>query len=260
MMTMIVGQQMSLLLAMLSWLALGVSITCFGTVLEAKCNPAHSYPRLLPDLATHISQPSLPTLIRHFLYDQLNPDGPLTSSEVPLDACPLVSGPISVFHSAVATFFAPSDNSGIWGMRHERIRSTPVWRKKAPRRDCAYAINDQNKEGFLGMSIVRIHLLFSFGHLGVEYPCALVEWYERTGQQPDEDIGMWVVKPETRGRHAEPVLSVLHLDCLLRGAHLIPVYGQQPLPPKFSYTYSLNCFEAFYVNKYIDNHANVTIF
>ena len=34
---------------------------------------------------------------------------------------------VSVFHSAVATFYALSDISGIRGMRREHIRSTPSW-------------------------------------------------------------------------------------------------------------------------------------
>ncbi|KAF8805466.1 hypothetical protein BYT27DRAFT_7104486 [Phlegmacium glaucopus] len=40
--------------------------------------------------------------------------------------------PISVYHSAVASFYAPSDPSGIQGMHCEWIQSTPSWRYRAP--------------------------------------------------------------------------------------------------------------------------------
>jgi hypothetical protein len=54
--------------------------------------------------------------------------------------------------------------------------------------------------------------------------------------------------------------SVLHLDSFLRGAHLIPVYGDEALPVDFHYSYSLDAFQAFYVNKFIDHHANEIAF
>jgi hypothetical protein len=36
--------------------------------------------------------------------------------------------PITTYNSAVARFYAPSDFSGMHGMRRERIRSIPKWR------------------------------------------------------------------------------------------------------------------------------------
>ena len=70
--------------------------------------------------------------------------------------------------------------------------------------------------------------------------------------------GMWVVCPDsTRGIRDR---SVLHLDSFLRGAHLIPVYGDETLPVDFHYSYSLDTFQAFYVNKFIDHHANEIAF
>ncbi|KAJ7939396.1 hypothetical protein B0H13DRAFT_1587096, partial [Mycena leptocephala] len=61
-------------------------------------------------------------------------------------------------HSAIATFYATSDLSGIRGMRRERIRSTPKWRKYGPRRDCAFAVESQDEQGFHGMSVVHTFL------------------------------------------------------------------------------------------------------
>ena len=70
--------------------------------------------------------------------------------------------------------------------------------------------------------------------------------------------GLWIVHPDiTCGRRNQ---SVLHLDSFLWGAHLIPVYGKERLPVDFDYNYSLDAFDAFYVNKYIDHHANEIAF
>jgi hypothetical protein len=161
---------------------------------------------------------------------------------------------ISVFHSAVATFLAPSDPSGTHGMRRERIRSTPSWRGREPRYDCAFLVEDETKEGMMGMAIVRVMLFFSLDYDDVYYPCALVEWFKKVGNDPV--TGMWVVQPDTtRGSQDK---SVVHLDSFLRAAHLIPVYGTrtESLPLDFHFSYSLDTFDAYYVNKYIDHHAN----
>jgi hypothetical protein len=165
---------------------------------------------------------------------------------------------MSVFHSAVATFYAPSDDCGVRGMHRERIRSTPSWRKQGPRRDCAFVVEDQEKLGMKGLSVVRVKLFFSFQHDGKAYPCALVEWFKTIGRSPDRDTGMWKVVPEYEGR--QRMVSVLHLDTFLRGAHLLPIFDDEPLPVGFPRTYSLDAFEAFYVDKYADNHAHEIAF
>ncbi|KAJ6548944.1 hypothetical protein B0H19DRAFT_1300082 [Mycena capillaripes] len=217
-----------------------------------------SYPRFAADLATFIKVPNFPELLSSFLDDQLAsdiyPDNDY-SSDGGLD---LSQYSISVYHSAVATFYAPSDPSGIRGMRRERIRSTPKWRKHGPRRDCAFAVENQNEQGFRGMSVVRVRLFFSFIYDGVDYPCALVDWFKKVGRSPDLETGMWIVEPEMKGRAR--LTTIVHLDTLLRGAHLIPVYGEDYLPVGFHYTYSLDAFKSFHVNKYIDRHSNEIAF
>jgi hypothetical protein len=158
---------------------------------------------------------------------------------------------IAVFHSAVATFFSPSDPCGTRGMRRERIRSTPSWRGCEARRDCAFIVEDNTKSGMSGMAVVRVQLLFSFLYDDVHYPCALVEWFTKVGC--DRVTGLWVVCPDaTRGKRDR---TVVHLDSFLRAAHLIPVYDKK-IPLDFHYTYSLDSFDAYYVNKYVDHHAN----
>ncbi|KAJ7923957.1 hypothetical protein B0H13DRAFT_1602154 [Mycena leptocephala] len=69
---------------------------------------------------------------------------------------------------------------------------------------------------------------------------------------------MWIVEPEFRGKGR--LVTILHLDSLLRVAHLIPVFGSTHIPIGFSYRYSLDAFKAFHVKKYIDHHANEIAF
>ncbi|KAF8220245.1 hypothetical protein L208DRAFT_1165072, partial [Tricholoma matsutake] len=107
-----------------------------------------------------------------------------------------ISSLISVFHSATATFYAPSDPSGIHGMRQEQMQCTPVWCGGAPHHDCVYVVVDNEQDGFCGMSVVCLCLLFSFQYGGVSYPCALVEWFRKVGDEPDGQTGMWIIEPE----------------------------------------------------------------
>jgi hypothetical protein len=55
------------------------------------------------------------------------------------------------------------------------------------------------------------------------------------------------------------VLEVVHLDAIMRGAHLIGVAGPHffwPSDRSFTFANSLDYFRACYVNKYIDYHAH----
>ncbi|KAJ6552648.1 hypothetical protein DFH09DRAFT_925006 [Mycena vulgaris] len=112
-------------------------------------------------------------------------------------------------------------------MCRERIQSTPPWRKKGPRRDCAFAVADQHALGFRGMSTVRVQLFFSFTRDGVDYPCTQV------GRSPDIETGMWILEPEMK-EHTR-LTTIVRLDALLRGTHHIPVYGDSHIPVGFRY-------------------------
>jgi hypothetical protein len=215
------------------------------------------YPRSLEALAVHIDQPQLPTLARCFLFDQVNENAEITSADIELKDCPVIEGKISVFHSAIASFFAPSDECGLRGIRRERIRSCPLWRGKAPRRDCAFIVEDEEKPGMRGMNVARIQLFFSFTHNNKLYPCALVQWFSRIGRSPDFETGMWKVRPDVR--HGQRLCSVVHLDSILRGVHLLPIFGRGFLPVNFDYTYSLDAFAAYYVNHFADHHSHEII-
>ena len=64
---------------------------------------------------------------------------------------------------------------------------------------------------------------------------------------------MWIVQPDP----GDNGLDVIHLDTMLRGAHLIGVANG--FTPKIKFTESLDAFKAFYVNKYADYHTHETV-
>ena len=201
------------------------------------------YPRGIDDLSEFIGEPDLDYLTRECIANQLG---------CPTDDIPLLRINVSVYHSAVSNFRAPSDASGIRDMWRERIRSTPLWNGEHPRRDCAFIVEDDSKPGMEGLAVVRVQLFFSFIFEGVYYPCALVEWFTKQGRDPVTQL--WVVQADTTDGARDR--TVIHLDSFLRGAHLIPVYGNREVPVDFHFSYSLDCYETFYINKYIDHHAN----
>ena len=176
----------------------------------------------LAGLARHIGKPDLVELTRCFLYDQINPKVPL-ANEIALEDCPQIYSKISVFGSASATFYAPSDESGIRGMRHECIWSTHCWRNQGLWHDCALVVKDETKPGIKGLTPMRVMLFFSFAYQGKTYPCALVEWFKKYGSHPDKETGIWRVRPHFMGRHW--LTTVVHLDSFLQDAHLLPVFS-----------------------------------
>jgi hypothetical protein len=180
------------------------------------------------------------------------------AASTPLDACPHITGRIRVYHSAIATFYAPSDNSGRRGMKRERIRSVPSWRNRGERRDCALVVVDEAEAGMKGMSVVQVCLLFSFIHGTKTYPCTLVDWFKTYGRSPDPVTGLWRVVPEIES--GERVQSVIHLDSLLRGVHLLPSFSSQFIPTNFNRDDTLDAFAAYYVNKFADHHAHEVIY
>lgn len=138
-------------------------------------------------------------------------------------------------------------------MYRETIRSTPCWRGEHERRDTVFIGLDDDIPGMAGMAVGRVFLFFSFTYENIEYPCALIQWF-MPDNGPDEDTGMWIVRPEQIGRH--PSLSVIHLDCIPRAANLIGVYGSSILPEDFLFSYTLDTFKAFFVNPYADHHMH----
>lgn len=208
-------------------------------------------------IAATLNQPDFIDLIRLFLHDQLHTDSISNlSSGSSISNLPEFKGKTKIFvhNSAAATFFAPSDISGIGGMRREHIRAVPTWRKGPSRYDCIFVNTDPGRVGMRGLDIARVRMFFSFAYRGIRYPCALIHWFSCVGDMPDEDTGMWMVEPDLNAE-GKPFMSVIHLDTIVRAAHLIGVYGNVFLPQGISAHNSLDVFRTFYVNKYIDHHA-----
>ncbi|KAH9992996.1 hypothetical protein BJV74DRAFT_771309 [Russula compacta] len=104
------------------------------------------------------------------------------------------------------------------------------------------------------LDVARVYLFFSIDFHGTTYPCALVQWMSHIGGKPDEDTGMWMVQPDF-DVNGSPLVSVIHLDCILRAAHLIGVCSDDFLPKELAFYQSLDTFLSFYVNKFIDHQA-----
>lgn len=204
--------------------------------------------RIPRTLQEEIQQPEFLDLVADFLDDQL------TQSGHPSSTLPSIQGKISVYPSALAMYYAPSDISGIGGMRRERIRAVTSWRKGPPRYDCIFVSTNTAVEGMRGLDVARVQLFFSFKAAGNDYPCALVHWYSRVSDEPDEATGMWIVEPDIH-TDGSPVLAVIHLDTIVRAAHLIGTYGEGFIPKTIHCDNSLDSFYSYYVNKFVDHHA-----
>lgn len=210
-------------------------------------------------MSGHLGLPNLPELVSRFLYEQTHPDLDIPLIDVPLGDCPDYTGKVYVYPSAIATFYAPSDRSGIGGMYRERIRSVQSWRGGAERRDCVYVEHNAELPGFRGLHAARIRLFLKIKHHSVRYPCALVTWFSAIGDHPCDDTQMWMVEPDfdENGGH---IMSIIHLDTILRSAHLVGIAGEHSIPRRLSHTDSLDAFKSFYVNKFIDYHAHEIAF
>ena len=97
-----------------------------------------------------------------------------------------------------------------------------------------------------------VFFFFSFKYLGTVYPCAIIRWFDRIGDGPNVDTGMWMV--HTRNTQG---ITIIHIDTIYHAAQLIPIYASQQnidavsVKPNEAY----NKFYSFYVNKFADHHA-----
>jgi hypothetical protein len=195
------------------------------------------------------------------LFYQENPAFAGTPS---ISACPTLDAvqEISVFHSAKATFRAPSNSSGIEGYYRETIRSTSRWQTSgitAPRWDPVLLTTGSDTTGVRGLEVARVHLLFSFMLKEELFECALVHEYCKSFTDPDPDNGLWIFEPDYSDGGFR-IMSVVHLDSIVRAAHLLPVFKDNtPMPREINFSHTLDVFSAFYLNKYIDYHAFETL-
>ncbi|KAI6137566.1 hypothetical protein BKA82DRAFT_4379823 [Pisolithus tinctorius] len=210
--------------------------------------------RTVTDLAIELGLSRLPTILEEFLLQQADAEDYRDLCDIPLSERPIYGNKITVVNSAAALFYAPSDISGIGGMRREYIRSCHSWQNGPPRYDCAFVNTNPGLKGMHGLDVVRILGFFSFVSQSKRYPCAVVQWFDRVGDDPDVDTGMWIVRPAlTANRH--PATAVIHVDTIYRAAHLVPLYGTHPIPRTIKPHHSYDAFTTFYVNRFIDHHA-----
>ncbi|KAG6885247.1 hypothetical protein C0992_005299 [Termitomyces sp. T32_za158] len=232
----------------------------WGEVTLAR-KPITSIPFDAQGLADLYEIPMFPELISRFLYEQTHPNLDIPLVDVPLEECPPPIGKIRVYSSAVATFYAPSNISGIGGMFRERIRAVSSWRGGAPRYDCIYVVHDEELEGFRGLHAARVRLFFDITHDKRKYPCALVTWFHTLSDEPCPETGMWIVEPDLDNQgDSDLIMSVIHIDTILRAAHLIGRAGTDQVPRSLLPSDSLDAFHQFYINKYIDHHSHEIAF
>ncbi|KAJ6628598.1 hypothetical protein B0H10DRAFT_2160856 [Mycena sp. CBHHK59/15] len=195
----------------------------------------------LEELAMHSGQPSFPLLLCCFLHDEVY--GPLDEDAPPvvLDAYPIFANHISVHHSAICCFYAPSDLCGAGGMYREHIQSNLHWHGYAQRDTVLVNVGTPMMGGIV---IGHVLLFSSFGFGGCNYQCALVSWLVPVGNAPDPDMGMQLS------------LAIITLGSIARAAHLIGVYGTAALPDNFHFSDSLDAFNTYFVNQYADHHMH----
>lgn len=208
----------------------------------------------LSKLATQVDEPHLELALKTFIYARRNPTRPIPSHEH-IQLGVQFAGKVHVFHSAIACFYAPSDLCGPSGMYRQRIRCTPSW-YGVRRHDTVFVEHDPNLHGMHGLHVARVRLLFSYVDDNTDevVPCALVNWYIRTHDHHDVITGMWSVCPE--GPLDNQPVQVIDLRSIVRGAHLLPKYGIGTVPEAVDYTNSLDAFDAFFVNPFIDYHCH----
>ena len=210
--------------------------------------PAPRYPSAsFQALRDHIGQVNLDDLVCCFLFFRQNPT---YNSTPPLPQCPSTNNVtrIHMFHSATATFCAPSNPSGVGGSYRESIRCTPRWQTAniiAPQHDCILLNTNPDTAGMRGLDVARVHL-FSFELGDKLLSCALVHNFSKSFNKPEPDNGMWVVEPNI-DNHGYQVMSVMHIDSIVCAAHLLPVFkGDAAIPRN--------------VNKHVDYHVFETLF
>jgi hypothetical protein len=140
-------------------------------------------------------------------------------------------------------------------MQKECIHAVKSWRKGPARHDCVFVETNPDAPGMEGLEIAHVHLFFSLTFQGVKYPCALVHLFSHVGQSADPHMGMWTVEPDVTMDDRAPLAVVIHLDTIIWAAHLLPVFKGEFVPRDLLFSDTLDRFQLFYLNKFIDHHA-----
>ncbi|KAI0711740.1 hypothetical protein C8Q76DRAFT_769461 [Earliella scabrosa] len=208
-------------------------------------------------LALELDVPDLHTLIRRFLQTRIYPD--IDPNVVPTFDLPEISSKaqIGIHLSASVTFCAPSELAGPHGMHREIIRCNPRWYKTTRRFDTVLILADPDAHGMRRYRVARLRQLVSIMHEDILHQVAIVHQYVYEGAEPDGLTAMWVVKPETVNERW--VTGIVPLTAIARACHLMPVLGRTSVPVWFDYSDTLDWFDKYYVNHYIDYHAHETL-
>lgn len=208
----------------------------------------------IQSLSQELNNPSFATQLRQFLYDQIYDDSMISSADIPLDLCPHIQGNLSVYNLASSTFYAPSERASTSGLHRKVIRSAPSWYNKYERRDTVLVQVGDEDDIMAGMQVAWVMRFLSVTHDGERIPFAYVEWFKHANRHCDLATGLWVVEPEKR--RGQRAVGLVHMDTIVRGCHLIPVYGASRLPSQHHFADSLDAFTQFYVNRYADYHSH----
>ncbi|KXN83022.1 hypothetical protein AN958_01922 [Leucoagaricus sp. SymC.cos] len=140
----------------------------------------------------------------------------------------------------------------------ERVRAVNSWRNGEAWRDVVFLEGSSEAQTISdGLTIARTRLSFSFKFKDHLHECALIEDFEYVRSTPNEDSGMWIVKPKLRGRYRRScIIPITHI---YRGAHLLPIHGvdNQKVPPTVSYANQLDFYSQFYVSKPYNPHESL---
>ena len=118
---------------------------------------------------------------------------------------------------------------------------------------------DPTLPGFRGLHAAQVCMFFSFKYNQIVYPCVLIQWFIPVDNHPCEATGMWVVEPDLDSR-GQRVTAVVHIDTVVRGAHLLPVYGSAFIPHNLHFSETLHAFRAYFISKHADHHMHEIAF
>ncbi|KAG1819102.1 uncharacterized protein BJ212DRAFT_1446229 [Suillus subaureus] len=169
----------------------------------------------------------LPHLVRLFLFDQLLADDMHTSD----------TGRIKIFNSAAASFYAPSDPSGV-----------------GPAHNNTVLVNTASEDGINGMDVSHVLCFFSFQHSRETFPCTLIHWFKLIANEPNPDTGMWMVRPSFHADSSQE-LSIIHIDTIIHACHLLPIFDSDFASDNLTLHNILDIWPSFYVNRFIDHHV-----
>ena len=145
--------------------------TFYLSVFHTHCSllSAQGYPCRAKALANHIGEPQFIDLLQRFLYEQVNPNLATSPEDILLNECPSFVGKISIFHSAIACFYMPSDLCSTGGMYYECIHSNPNWHREYACYDTMFVETNSELDGMPDMAIGYACLFFSFKFRGKQY-------------------------------------------------------------------------------------------